>query len=245
MISVYTIAYNEEFQLQFMIDFYRIRFPNCHIVVYNNMSTDKTVEIALKNNCEVINYDTNNQICDSKYLEIKNNCWKSAKTDWVLICDVDELLDINEEYLKYEESLNHTIIDTIGYNMVNMEDNYDLENIKYGVKSLGYSKSYLFNKKFMKEINYQPGCHNSNPVGVISYSGDHEPYYNENGGYSYNAYHMNFVNVDIAIEKYKSYAKRLSKENLDKGWGQHYLFTEEQIRSEFNELRKKAIKVIK
>jgi hypothetical protein len=80
MITIYTIAYNEEIFIQFMIDHYRSRFPNCHIVVYDNESTDNTVAIAKANNCEVITYCTNNQIQDRKYLEIKNNCWKKSKT---------------------------------------------------------------------------------------------------------------------------------------------------------------------
>jgi hypothetical protein len=235
MITVYTVAYNEEYQLQFMIDHYRFRFPDCHIVVYDNMSTDNTVDIALRNKCEVVSYDTNNQISDSKYLEIKNNCWKTAKTDWVLICDVDELVDINQDMLKYEETCNHTIINVHGYNMINMDDNCNLDHIKYGVRSHYYDKNYLFNKKFIKEINYQPGCHQSEPIGTINYSN------NENG--SYNAYHMNFINIDMSIEKYKSYAKRLSKENLDKGWGVHYLFSEDKIRAEFADLRSKAIRI--
>jgi len=218
-----------------MIDHYRSRFPDCHIVVYDNMSTDRTVEIALENKCEVISYDTNNQICDSKYLEIKNNCWKTAKTDWVLVCDVDELVDIDEKNLKFEDSMSHTIIETIGYNMINMKDNYDLDNIKYGVFSVGYGKSYLFNKKFIQEINYQPGCHQCHPIGTINYT-DGDPY---------PAYHMNFVNIDMSIEKYKTYAKRLSKENLQKDWGAHYLFSEEKIRAEFADLRSKAVKVRK
>ena len=105
MITVYTIAYNEELIMQFMIDHYRSRFPGCNIVVYDNMSTDNTTKIARANDCEVIQYDTNNQIQDRRYIEIKNNCWKNALTEWVLICDMDELLDINAEQLKKEEEV--------------------------------------------------------------------------------------------------------------------------------------------
>jgi len=64
--------------LPFMIKWYRERFPNCLIIVYDNESTDRSVQIALENNCKVISYSTNNQLSDSKYLEIKNNCWKTV-----------------------------------------------------------------------------------------------------------------------------------------------------------------------
>ena len=103
MITVYTMAFNEEILMQFMIDHYRSRFPNCHIVVYDYESTDKTAEIANNNNCEVINYSTNNEVDDEKLRHLKNNCWKNAATDWVLVCDVDEMLDINEQQLIEED----------------------------------------------------------------------------------------------------------------------------------------------
>ena len=54
MITIYTIAYNEEVMLPFMIKWYRERFPECKIVVYDNFSTDKTEEIALSNDCQVV-----------------------------------------------------------------------------------------------------------------------------------------------------------------------------------------------
>lgn len=232
MITVYTVAYNEELQIQFLIDHYRSRFPNCHIVVYDNMSTDRTVEIAKKNNCEVIFYDTNNQISDSKYLEIKNNCWKFAETDWVLVCDVDELLDISASQLLQEEFQGVTIVRSEGYNMVNFEDNLDIASISYGTRAPRHDKNYLFNKKYLKEINYAPGCHDCSPVGKVSFSQT-----------AYKAYHYNFINEKLSIQKYKLYASRLSPENIKKGWGQHYLNTAEQVSAEYAEIKNNAIKL--
>src|SRR3989344_130794 len=112
MITVYTLAYNEQLLIQFMIDHYRARFPGCTIVVYDNMSTDNTVKIAHVNNCKVIPFDTNNQYQESRQVQIRNDCWKKAKTDWVLVCDMDELLDIYEAELKTEEESSATIIRT-------------------------------------------------------------------------------------------------------------------------------------
>lgn len=233
MITVHTVSYNEELQIKFLIDHYRSRFTDCEIIVYDNMSTDKTVSIAESYDCKIIYYDTNEQISDSKYLQIKNNCWKSANTDWVLVCDVDELLDINESQLQEEEILGSNIIISEGYNMINMEDNCDLQTINHGVRCFGYDKLYLFNKKFINEINYEAGCHKANPIGIINYSKN-----------SYPAYHFNFINIELSIEKYKIYAERLSPENIKNGWGSHYLFSEDKIREEFADIRSKAIKLL-
>lgn len=232
MITIYTVAFNEEVFIKFMIDHYRSRFPNCHIVVYDNMSTDNTVKIALENGCEVIHYSTNNQISDSKYLEIKNNCWKNAKTDWVLVCDVDELLNINEQDLALEDTRS-TIIKSEAYNMVNMEDNYDLPNIKYGARCEPYDKSYCFNKKFIKEINYSPGCHQCKPVGTAKVSPK-----------AYTLYHYKCINPDFQVARYKMYAARLSPENKANGWGSHYFQTETQIKDAFYLARTYVTKII-
>jgi glycosyltransferase involved in cell wall biosynthesis len=232
MITVYTIAFNEEVLIKFMIDHYRSRFPNCHIVVYDNFSTDNTAQIAKDNNCEVIYYDTNNMINDNKYIEIKNNCWKGAKTDWVLVCDVDEMLEINQEQLLMEESSGTTIIKGEGYNMVNMEDNFDLPNITYGSRCTPYDKSYLFNKKFITDIRYIHGCHSCNPIGTVKYNTN-----------VYKAYHYNCINPDYKVERYKLFASRLSPENKQHGWGYQYLQSEESIRQSFIRARSYVTKI--
>lgn len=223
MITVYTIAYNEEIILPFFIKWYKERFPNCKIVIYDNYSTDNTEKIALENNCEVIKYDTNNQLSDSKYLEIKNNCWKNAETDWVLICDADEFLDIKQEDLLKESG---TIVLSKGYNMYNIVGDETVENTYYGVRAKQYDKFYLFNRQFVKEINYSPGCHNALPKGRIVFSDK-----------KYLLFHYSHIGKQYMINRYKRNAERLSQENIKKGWGFHYKDSEKQIEDKFNVAR--------
>ena len=45
MITIYTFTYNEELLIKFMIDHYKLRFPNCKIIVYDNESTDNTKKL--------------------------------------------------------------------------------------------------------------------------------------------------------------------------------------------------------
>ena len=215
MITIYTIAYNEEMILPFFIVWYRDRFPDCKIIVYDNYSTDNTKQVALNDNCEVVQYDTNNKLSDSKYLEIKNNCWKNAETDWVLVCDADEFLDIKPEDL----NTNQTLFKSKGYNMCNVDNLVSIQNIKHGIEAVQYDKVICFNKKYIKEINYSPGCHQCNPIGDIIFT-DKRP----------KLLHMKFLNEDLLVEKYKSYASRLSEENIKQNWGHHYKKEEENIR---------------
>lgn len=233
MITIYTVAYNEEYHIQFMINHYRKKFPNCHIIVYDNYSDDDTVKIALNNKAEVISFDTNNKFNDLKHIEIKNNCWKNAKTDWVLTCDMDELLNINEDQLKFEEAQGVSLIKSEGYTMVNLDGYNTLETIQYGERSTLYDKPYLFNKKLIKDINYTVGCHTGNPTGNIKISER-----------AYRAYHYKFIDKELSIKRYIAYGKRLSDDNLNHGWGKHYLQSEEELMVEFDMLRGRAIKLL-
>ncbi len=233
MITVYTVTYNEEVMIQFMIDHYRERFPGCHIVIYDNMSTDNTIKIAKVNGCEVVPFDTRGAFMDRRNMDIKNSCWKSAETDWVLMCDLDELLDINQSQLKKEEALGITIIKSKGYDMVAMDENLDIAGMKYGVRDDGHDKSYLFNKKFIQEINYNPGAHLSDPKGVVKYSKKR-----------YICFHYCFINYKVTVAKYKVYSSRKMKspEDIMMHWGGNFE-TPEEIRKIYTDARRRAVKI--
>lgn len=231
LITITAVAYNEEVLMQFFIDHYRRMFPDCPIVIYDNYSTDRTAEIALSNNCTVIKYDSNNEIRDDLYLEIKNNCWKNYDTPWCLQCDIDEICFINEDQLKYEEKLGSTIISFEGWNMINTEPNplLELKNIKWASRCKQYDKYFLFNKKFIKSINYDPGCHTANPVGTKKLSEQ-----------LYKIYHFRALDEDYVVAKNLLYCKRLSKQNLDNNWGFHYKEDEETIRRNYKVFQDKS-----
>jgi glycosyltransferase involved in cell wall biosynthesis len=225
-ITIYKIAYNEEVLIQFMIDHYRSRFPNCHIVIYDNGSTDDTVKIAKQNNCEVVTYETNNKLDDLAYLKIKNSCWKKAQTDWVLVGDLDELLDIDLEKLKKESLDGSTAISSKAFNMINLEDNFNIKNINHGFRVQNYDKTLLFNKKYIENINYKIGCHECNPQGIFKKSKN-----------KYLLRHYKFINPEYTISRYKLFASRLSESNKKHGWSNKYLQTPEQIENSYNHWR--------
>lgn len=234
--TIYTLTYNEQVMLPIFIEHYRSRFPNCEIVIFDNCSTDATEEIAYFFGCQVIKFDTNNQIVDAKYQYIKNNCWKEIvihNNDWVIVADCDELLDITEKQLNKESEKGTTIIRAEAYNMVNHADNLDIHGIVHGVRSTSYDKAYCFNAEFIEEINYGMGAHHCVPIGLVQYSDK-----------IYKAYHYKYINPDYMVERHKIFASRLSEENKLKGYGGHYLYTEEQIRNEFQEAKNKSIKIL-
>lgn len=229
MITVYTLTYNEEFMLPHFIEHYRSMFPGCRIVVYDNESNDRTQAIAHEANCEVRLNKTGGKLNDVRYLEIKNNCWKDALTDWVLVADCDEHLNIDAEELERQDRFGATIIRANGWNMVNMKDDMNFDGIVHGVRAKSYDKKYLFKRTMIREINYSPGCHGANPVGKIHESSQ-----------SYELFHYKYVNPEFMVKRHAEFASRLSQVNLERGYGFHYQNTEEEIRKEFNDARQNA-----
>lgn len=221
-LNIYIIAYNEEVMIEKFINHYKQRFPKCNITVYDNYSTDKTVEIASSMGCQIIMHNTNGEIRDDLYLEIKNNCWKHSNSDWVLICDVDELVFIDEDDLIKEDAEGVSIIKFEGWNMITMSSDPDIIdlNLEWGSRAKQYDKYYMFNKSKIQEINYTPGCHYANPKGEVKFSDK-----------SYLMCHFKALGLNYMINRHIEFGKRLSQQNLEKGWGFHYLDSADTIRN--------------
>lgn len=232
MVTVHAICYNEEYMLPFFINHYRRNFPNCRIVIHDNQSTDRSVQIALDNGCEVDPYDTGNKLSDFRFAEIKNNYWKHDQTPWSIVCDIDELLDINQLELEEADRLGATLIKSKGWHMCNKYGIEDIDKIFYGVRAGQYDKTLCFKKAVIGEINYSNGAHNCYPIGQAVYSDK-----------AYNMRHMKYINEDYLVEKYRINASRLSPENIRFGMSGHYAATEQQIRDEYRTAINEAVDI--
>jgi glycosyltransferase involved in cell wall biosynthesis len=231
-INVFLLCYNEEILIPHTIAHYKKYLPSCEITIYDNNSTDNSVEIAKKIGCNVISWFSNNKADEYAILHIKNNCWKNINEGWIIVCDMDEWIFINEDELSNEEKKGNTILKTQGLGIVGnskKEDlsDIDIKNIKKCFMAHAYSKRICFNKKEIDEIGYGLGSHNCNPIGNIKYS--ESVYYIK---------HMKFLGLPFLIkrwydryERYKllkqvgmgcSYTE--SKEELEK----HYYFNVER-----------------
>jgi hypothetical protein len=234
MVTIHTLTYNEELMVEFFVKHYRELFPNCIIKIYDNYSTDNTVNIAKDLGCEIFYYESNNTLSDSKFLEIKNNCWKNSSTDWVIVCDCDELIQINNEELINEQNNGTTLFKFKGYHIMNTEDELNLNDLKFGFSDTMYDKILLFNKSKINDINYDPGCHSATPNGDVVYSKN-----------EYNLLHYKYLGINHTINRYELFAKRLSDENLKSGWSIHYLKKENEIKEYYKNNKKNLIKVKK
>ena len=229
MVTVYTLTYNEELMLPHFIAHYRSRFPACPIVVYDNESTDMTTEIAATNDCEVRVNRTDGRLSDRNFVDIKDHCWKTATTGWVIVADCDELCDVDEHSLARLEQEGVTALKFRGYNMVNLDDSMDIGAIVHGVRAESYDKVLCFDRRHVREINYTMGCHHCSPIGNVRY--DHTMV----------CRHYKYINSDYMVVRHREFGARLSEENLRKRYSHHYLRSEEEIRSSSAAARRQAV----
>lgn len=215
-IEVYTICYNEEFLMPFFLQHYSEHVGASKIVIYDNYSTDKCIEIAQAfTGCtvEVIKYNSNNKIHDGIYMDIKNSAWKKSTADWVIVCDMDELVYFKDKTILNQPDM--VVYQCNGYQMVDTHlpiynpNRPITEQLVYGTYDTYVSKCAVF-KPTIKNFEYQPGahhCHTTSPV-------INPP--------SLYLLHYKFMSLEYVIQNYKLRQERLSEFNKKTKLGHHY-----------------------
>lgn len=214
MIECYLMAFNEEETIHFSIRHYQ-QFCQ-RVTILNNYSTDRTVEIAYSMGCRVKNFGTPGILSDRDYIEIKNNCWKKEgidKRDFVIVCDCDEILQ------PPTPANGATIFKTQGFNIFShgMPKNDWLE-ITTGIPDENYSKTVIFDPKAITDINFHIGSHMSRPKGKIIWSDEPLTLF----------HYRNVGGPQRLVDRHKIYRARMSKENIERKFGIHYLYTDEK-----------------
>lgn len=242
IIHYYAVCWNEEKMLPFMFQYYE-RFVN-HFTIYDNFSDDHSECIIRSHeNAEIIKFKTEG-FDDTTHNDIKNNCWKQSrgKADYVIVCDIDEFLyhrDITAA-LTLLKSNRYSIVKPFGYNMYNREypcyrlEKPITEQVKRGVRVPMFDKCILFDPHAIVEINYKPGAHECHPWGRV------KRYQNDD----IKLLHYKNIGIEQLLERNRSYAARLSKENIEKNYGTEYLKKEQLITQEFNDNEQKATEII-
>ena len=220
VIYLISICWNESLFLPYFLNYYSFVDK---IIIFDNFSSDNSVEIMKQyNNVEICYYNTNEKIRDDIYLEIKNHIWKNYKNqcDWMIIVDIDEILYHPIGLSNYIQSLNNdiAILQSTGFEMIC--PNFSLaqgdtifEKCKNGVPATQLNKCSIINTKLVKEINYLAGCHMCNPVFTGKLLKDT----------NFKLLHYKFIfPIEHLIYRYNLMSKRLSEENKKNSWGLHY-----------------------
>lgn len=232
-IYIYILCYNEEILLTNTINHYRKYLPNCIITIYDNQSTDNSVKIAKKLNCNVITFNTNNKNNPLIKRDIFNNCWKNSDADWVIVADMDEWLCITREDLFNEYKNNVTILSVKGYDMIGESkksdlSDIDLHKINKCIVNIPESKNICFYKPKIIEMNYTPGHHTCKPIGYIKYSNK-----------TYILKHMSILGLEYLINKNFQRYKR-SRDARKNGMSTHYTDDINRITKMYNNKLKKC-----
>tara|TARA_R110000868_G_scaffold150976_2_gene374534 strand:- start:6875 stop:7603 length:729 start_codon:yes stop_codon:yes gene_type:complete len=240
-IEAHIIAYNEEMMLPFTLDYYSKLCDN--IIIYDNYSSDNTVEICKKYpKVSIEKFHSRDELSDMAYLQVKNERWKDSKADWIIVCDTDEILYFDTDIRQRLELMDYQQVSLPaiqGYNMFSdtfPESGIDIiDQVKMGIREKSFDKQILFNRRHIKEINYNYGCHVSRPVGKIK-TGKYEPFL---------LLHYKYLGIDYLTKRHEMYAKRMSRFNRMNGFGVEYLEGGKRIEQIFSESKNKLKKIIK
>jgi len=161
-INLITKTYNEARLVPYFFRHYD-QFVD-HYYIWDNLSTDGTKELLLKNP-KVTVFDLESKTFDDyEHREFKNNAWKDFKDcDWIFNIDFDEFLYHNNllYYLQYCKNENFKILKPEGYQMfaeilmISKEQITDF--IKTGIREPNYDKCVIFDPN--ADLKYSFGAH--------------------------------------------------------------------------------------
>lgn len=207
------------------------------------MSTDATLKIILEEypSVEIMPWASNNELRDDLYLSIKNNCWKKSDAHYVIVCDMDELLQLPPGFLEQNPATLHTntLPMVIGYNMISdgFTNDYSrpiTDQIRTGVRAFHFDKQIIFSPQQISEIDYTPGAHQCMPAGHCTTSKKYE----------LKLLHYKYLGKNYVRYRYNMYAHRLSEYNKQYNFGAEYLKSDEYIQSILNLAKHKLETVI-
>ena len=225
-IYVFLLCHNECTLLPHTIAHYKRYIPSCHISIYDNESTDGSVELATSLGCSVHSWSSNNMLDDYKNIAIKNDCWKNIKNGWIIVADMDEWLCITEDELEKERRNGTTILQTRGINIVGTSQTVDLSDVDPSLfqcymEHPPESKHLCFLREKIKEMSYALGAHFCNPKGNIKYSST-----------IYDNKHMHYMGLPFVLDKMKKRYER-SAAMRAMGIAIHYIDDIQKITEEY------------
>ena len=238
-ITIYTTAYNEEKMLPFFLDHYS-QFAS-KIVIYDNESTDDTVQIAKDHPLvsDIHTIKTGGCVDDSMYIDLKSWCWKDDDSDYVMLVDVDELI-YHDNVVNYLKETKYSAYLPVGYNMISEDfPNLDIsitDQIKDGVFDHMYNKPVIFNPNIIKDVEYRLGSHKAtfyDADGIVT------PIQSE-----LKMLHYKNVGFDYRLNRHKLFSKRMSDFNQKTSSGIHYTWDTKTQKDEFNDILARSERVI-
>lgn len=215
LLEVFTTSWNERNTILELINFYRSLVPDCLIHVQDNMSTDDTKQVCKENNVKFTTFDTNNQMDENTLIHLRNSSWKNSTAYYVIVCDSDELVEINKDKLVENlKDLKWTVAKCKGIELFGNDKSF--KDANYGVYSEGYSKKVLWLKDAIQQSSLAPGSHSAtfipNKGFEILYSQDPPV-----------LYHTKWIDYKSGIARQNQIKQKgVSQHSKSRGWNFHY-----------------------
>lgn len=234
-ITIFLLCFNEELLLPHTLKHYRDRFPTAKFILVDNYSTDRSCQIAKENGMEIRQFNSGDKQCEEYMMYIRNNIWNDITDGWIIMCDMDEWLEINERQLIEEENKGSTIITTSGFNIVGNSKNIDLSDIDLhslneGIWDENFSKRILFKVPDVR-INFWWGSHICYPSGNVKLSEK-----------KYVLKHYNHLGAEYLVEKHrKRYERNAHSRNI--GMNLHYSNERDHVANHYYDIYSKRVQL--
>jgi glycosyltransferase involved in cell wall biosynthesis len=229
--EIHTFTDKKAVYIDYFYDWYQARFTNLKIVVHDNHSTDNTVEMALRRRCVVETFGSPNLYEENTLIALKNSCFIDGSTDYFIVCDIDEFLDLNEVDLI---GRNPSLVQSWCWQMSNRTSE-DIKMIKFGTRDWYYDKVLCFKRSDILEINYQPGSHFCNPKFTKTEI--------EITKIRRNMFHYRWLSYEHVSSRYRRNSRRLAPSNYEKIEKWHWDASEESLRQQYRHIQKTAVKL--
>ena len=218
-IDIFVVCKDEIKIAPYFVQYWKAFGDDVNVFVYDNGSTDGTIEFLNNYDFIHITHFETNGVDDMTFTNIKNNCWKESNADFVMVCDFDETIfsitkeDLVEELNRMKQE-GGTILAPLSFSICsdffkeyNGDDRYLHEICEYGFNDYTMeAKPILFNPKEIKEINYVAGAHCAKPIGNVKWFDSDKLF----------LIHAKFLGVDYFIDRVER--RKLSEANIKYGW---------------------------
>lgn len=238
-IEVHTLAHQQIELVPYVMRHYE---GWADVIAYAGYSTDGTEELLEKLGAKIVFLETHNEANDQIFMDMKNNCWKGSKADWVIVTDFDEFVHHRVSVMEYLKASKCTLIRPLQYEMYSdffpTEDKQITELIKTG--ALGSPKYNTFRPSEITEMNFHPGCHAADPKGNVvvedHWLGTPNPIPITNDAIL--MLHYRNLSKDYVYHRNEYTASRMSAINNANGWGTFVYATRQAVSDYYDDIMK-------
>lgn len=243
-IEVHTLAHQQIELVNYVMRHYS---GWADIIAYAGYSTDGTEALLEKLGAKIVFLETDNKANDKVFLDMKNNCWKGSKADWVIVTDFDELVHHRVSVPGYLEKSKATLIRPAHWEMYSdafpTEEKQITELINTG--SRGSYKFNTFRPSEISEMNFDVGCHMAHPTGNVIV----DDYWSSIPGYTPETddaimtLHYRNLGKEYVYHRNEYTASRLSSINRKMGWGTFVYCSRQEVSDYYDIVMKSVTKI--